>query len=188
MTVDALARQQRKAALRQQMLARRREHRPPPDWTGRIAAAGAPLLDHRSEGGVIAGYIPIQGEADPMPLMRLATDKGWRLALPRMESAGVMHFHRWQPGEVLVTGPYGIGEPEAAAPRVTPDLVLVPLVAFDAARHRLGYGGGYYDRALAALKREHLACSAVGVAYAWQRVDEVYAAPHDIALDGIIAL
>lgn len=175
-----------KTMLRKEMLARRQSYIAPVDWMERLTAAAAPILDRPA--GIIAGYLPIRGEADPMPLMRLAVDKGWQLALPRMEGQGVMHFHAWLPGDMIVPGPYGIGEPEAGAPQVEPDVVLVPLVAFDRRLYRLGYGGGYYDRALPALKRNHPAAVTVGIAYAWQEVPVLPCESYDVPLDYCIAL
>jgi 5-formyltetrahydrofolate cyclo-ligase len=125
---------------------------------------------------VVAGYWPIGGEVDVRPLLEAAQAAGARVALPAVvERHAALEFRLWQPGEALESGAHGTAHPAAMAPVVTPDVVLVPLLAFDDAGWRLGYGGGYYDRTLAALRAEQ-SVLAVGVGFAAQRLDKV---PHD---------
>jgi len=131
--------------------------------------------------GIVSGYVAIRGEADPAPLLRELSARGWRLALPRVEGEDIS-FRAFGEGDVLACGGFGLTEPQADAPVVAPDLVLVPLLAFDAAGNRLGYGRGYYDRALACLP----AARAVGLAYACQQVPAVPHGDHDHRLRAIL--
>jgi 5-formyltetrahydrofolate cyclo-ligase len=106
------------------------------------------------EGTSVAGYSPIRSECDPVPLMRSLASTGAVLALPVVEGADKpLSFGEWRPGMRLVTGPHGIPQPTEQAAPVAPDILLVPLAAFDRAGRRIGYGGGYYDRTLAALRK-----------------------------------
>jgi 5-formyltetrahydrofolate cyclo-ligase len=91
----------------------------------------------------------------------------------------------WDFGEPLASGVWGIREPQAAAPEIAPDIVIVPLLAFDRAGHRIGYGAGYYDLTIAAL-RARQAVVAVGLAFAAQEIAEVTASPHDAPLDLVL--
>jgi 5-formyltetrahydrofolate cyclo-ligase len=155
------------------------------DYAERIARfAGDFAL---GEGAIVAGYFPFRDEADPRALMDVFAAKGHPLALPCVESGRPLVFRAWKMGDAMHTNPmaYNIPEPSPSAPAVTPALVLVPLLAFDAVGHRLGYGGGYYDRTLDAMRRQ-VPVLAVGVAYAGQEIATLPREPHDHALDGVI--
>lgn len=137
-------------------------------------------------GAVVAGYWPMGDEIDPRPLMAALAGQGHPLALPVVTARGQkLDFRAWRPGDLLEPGPHGTLHPEAAAPVLVPDVVLVPLLAFDSRFFRLGYGGGYYDRTL-----EHLRAGshvkAIGLAFAAQRVDDVPRGAHDQPLDAIL--
>ncbi len=133
------------------------------------------------DGAVIAGYWPMGTEIDIRPLLQALCVRGHALALPVTPRRGqALRFRRWNWGEALEAGPFGTHQP-GAGEFVTPDFLLVPLLAFDRAGRRLGYGGGYYDRTLAALPRT----VALGVAYAMQEVPEVPAGPDDVCLSRI---
>jgi 5-formyltetrahydrofolate cyclo-ligase len=136
-----------------------------------------------AQGGVIAGYWPMKGELDPRPLMLKLAAMGYTLALPRMTPMG-LDFHRWQKGDLMDAGAFGTQEPCAVSPDATPDLILTPLLAFDDAGGRLGFGKGFYDRAFAALP----GARKIGLAYAFQRVEAVPGEAHDVPLDGVIAV
>lgn len=135
---------------------------------------------------VIAGYHPFRDEADPLPLLRFLAASGWTCALPAVTDTDEgLEFRLWRPGDPLTTGRYGIPAPPETAERVRPDIVLVPLLAYDGAGRRLGYGAGYYDRALAFLRRTgHVL--AIGIAYHGQRVAMVPVQDHDQRLDMIV--
>jgi 5-formyltetrahydrofolate cyclo-ligase len=137
-------------------------------------------------GAVAAGYAPIRSEIDPVPLMRKLAVQGVRLALPAiMAGDQPLKFRAWSPGDGLQRGRLGILEPSADAKEVIPDILLVPLAAFDRSGHRIGYGAGHYDRTLEHL-RKLKAITAIGVAYAVQEVEAVPALLHDAALDYVL--
>lgn len=146
----------------------------------RFAASASRIATLRAP-GLLAGYIPIRGEADPRPLMAALAEQGWRLALPRIEGEDIS-FRAHAPGDPLACGGFGLTEPQADAKRVSPDVLLVPLLAFDRRGNRLGYGRGYYDRALARLP----AARAIGLAYAVQECAAVPADAHDHPLGFVL--
>jgi 5-formyltetrahydrofolate cyclo-ligase len=136
------------------------------------------------KGAIIAGYAAVRGEADPFPLMAALANNGHALCLPRAHD-GVLTFHAWKPGDPLVVGRMSIPEPDAKARERRPDLLLVPLLAFDRLGYRLGYGAGYYDRYL----RDHRArrsVKAVGIAYAGQQVESLPVEEFDEPLDAVV--
>jgi len=131
----------------------------------------------------VAGYYPLEDEFDVMPLLQTLRFAGVSTGLPRMTSrAEPLDFKIWQQGHTLEDGAYGVREPLSSAPPFTPHIVLCPLLAFDAMGHRLGYGGGYYDRTLAAMP----SALAIGVAFDEQEVDHVPHEAHDRKLDAVI--
>jgi 5-formyltetrahydrofolate cyclo-ligase len=125
-------------------------------------------------------------EADPALLLEALAGRGCRIAFPRVAAGDLpLAFHLVPDGETLAPGTFGIHEPLSHWPGVTPNLLLVPLLAFDAAGHRLGFGRGFYDRTLFALKRG-AAVRAIGVAYAGQEVESLPQEAHDMKLDAIL--
>ncbi len=139
-------------------------------------------------GSVVAGTLPFRSEIDPRPLMFRLREVGARLALPVTAPRGVdapLTFRAWTPGDRLVKSPFGVLEPLDDAECLVPDLVLVPLLAFDRTGARLGFGQGHYDRTLTWLRAER-SLVAIGLAFADQEVDRVPTGPHDARLDVII--
>jgi 5-formyltetrahydrofolate cyclo-ligase len=135
-------------------------------------------------GALVAGFWPMGREIDIRPLLRALAARGHDLALPATPRRGLpLVFRRWRWGDPLVAGPIGTRQPAPEAEAVLPDWLLVPLLAFDRAGRRLGYGGGYYDRTLAALAPH--GARALGCAFAAQEVAEVPAGPEDVALPAI---
>jgi len=148
-----------------------------------VAARAAPVVLGPHQ--IVAGYAPIRSEFDPMPLMGVLASRGARLALPVIVGRDApLEFRDWHIGQPLQSGPLGISEPGLEARPVEPDVVLVPLAAFDRAGHRIGYGAGYYDRTLVRLRRRKPVI-AIGLAFSTQEIARVPALPHDVRLDYI---
>lgn len=137
-------------------------------------------------GAAVAGYWPLGDEIDVRPLMARLHEGGHPVGLPVVAGRGAaLEFRRWRPGDALEAGGHGTWHPPVGAPAIEPDVVLVPMLAFDAAGWRLGYGGGYYDRTLEGLRRRRHVL-AVGVAYAGQRIGSVPHDGHDQRLDWVV--
>jgi len=135
---------------------------------------------------VVSGFLSIGEEIDPAPLMSRLLAEGDRLCLPVMEGKGKpLVFRAWAPGEPLAETMWGIREPLPTAQVLEPDIVLGPLLAFDAEGYRLGYGGGFYDRTLARLRALKPVVT-IGIAYDEQKVDSVPHADYDQRLDWIL--
>jgi 5-formyltetrahydrofolate cyclo-ligase len=133
-------------------------------------------------GTIVGGYHALAEEADPSLLLARLVELGCEVAFPRVTAKDApLEFHLVPDGEVLEPGSFGIPEPLDHWPRARPGLLLVPLLAFDRHGHRLGYGGGFYDRTLALLK-----VPAVGIAYAGQEAASLPRGPHDMALTMIV--
>jgi 5-formyltetrahydrofolate cyclo-ligase len=149
-----------------------------------IAARGLPI--EIVPGAVVAGYSPIRSEIDPTPLLRKLAAQGAQLALPAITAGDQpLKFRSWAFNDRLRRGRLGILEPPLDAAELVPDILLVPLAAFDRLGHRIGYGAGHYDRTLAQL-REWKAITAIGLAFAAQEVEAVPALLHDVALDYVL--
>ena len=118
--------------------------------------------------------------------MRHLAGLGAKLALPAVLARGKsLAFRAWSPDDRLMLGPLGIPEPSPAAAEVIPDIMLVPLAAFDRQGHRIGYGAGHYDFTLEHLRKAK-AIIAIGIAFAVQEIKAVPAQPHDVALDYVL--
>ncbi|GLR66487.1 hypothetical protein GCM10010909_11670 [Acidocella aquatica] len=174
---DATALAAAKAALRKQAMAARNACDP---------ALGAQLARHVLEdcpppaGAVVAGYWPMGDEIDIRPLLYALAARGFVVCLPETPPRGQpLVFKKWQPGAALFAGRFGTSHPAGEVAR--PDFVLVPLLAFDAKGNRLGYGGGYYDRTLAALPNAFR----LGCAFAAQEVEAVPADANDLKIHAL---
>jgi 5-formyltetrahydrofolate cyclo-ligase len=156
-----------------------------PKAAQRLAAYGLDFLAP-TEGAIVSGFLAIRDEIDPVALLNNLHAEGYRLALPVMVGkAKPLVMKAWAPGDELAETTWGIREPLASAPETFPDVVLVPLLVFDARGYRLGYGGGYYDRTLALLRRRK-PIIAVGIAYDEQKVDAVPHSDYDERLDWVL--
>jgi len=146
-----------------------------------IAARDFPVTVQ--SGVVVSGFMPLKTEINPLPLMRKLADAGASLALPAIAGRGrPLHMRAYAFGDVLHSGQWGIREPMPDAPEVDPDILLVPLLAFDRLGHRLGFGAGYYDMTLTAL-RTRKPVVAIGIGFAAQEIPAVPVTPRDAPLD-----
>jgi 5-formyltetrahydrofolate cyclo-ligase len=128
----------------------------------------------------------MKSEINPVPLMRKLADAGATLALPVVAGKGQPLIMRaWSLGEPLAAGVWGIREPKPEAPEVFPDILIVPLLAFDRRGHRIGYGAGYFDMTIAAL-RAGKPVVAAGIGFAAQEIAEVPTTPRDARLDLVL--
>lgn len=136
--------------------------------------------------GTVSGYMAMYSEIDPEALLRGLSANNHKICLPVVERANTpLVFRTWNPGDALIAGVWDIPVPEASAKSVVPDIMLVPLLAFDSQGYRLGYGGGFYDRTIEAI-RQAGSVTTIGLAYAGQQVDEVPVDQHDQKLDWIL--
>jgi 5-formyltetrahydrofolate cyclo-ligase len=175
-----------KADLRQAALARRDA------LPGAERAAAAETIAARPfpipvpAGAVVSGFSPLRSEINPLPLMRVLAKGGARLALPVVDGRGKPLIMRaWAFGEELGKGVWGIREPLPGAPEVFPDILLMPLAAFDRTGNRIGYGAGYYDMTLARL-RAMKPVVAIGLAFATQQINHVPVTERDERLDLVL--
>ena len=137
-------------------------------------------------GVIVSGFMPLKTEINPLPLMRKFAAAGARLALPAIAGRGKpLTMRAFAFGDELASGQWGIREPKPDAPEVAPDVLLVPLLAFDRTGHRVGYGAGYYDMTIAALRAKKPVV-AVGIAFAAQEIETVPITPHDARLDLVL--
>jgi 5-formyltetrahydrofolate cyclo-ligase len=150
------------------------------DFAARIAGHAEALAIPK--GTIVGGYHALPDEADPALLLERLVELGCHIAYPRVAGKGLpLDFHRVPDGEVLAPGAFGIHEPLDSWPRAAPDMLLVPLLAFDTSGHRLGYGGGFYDRTLTLLN-----VPAIGIAYAGQQVALLPHMTHDQRLNAVL--
>lgn len=177
----------RKRALREYALARRRKARRAAGPGAGVRAANHYLAAVSTPpGAVVSGYCPIRDEIDALPLLARLAGAGFVCCLPAVTGRGrPLAFRSWTPGADLSPGPFRVPEPPASARPVLPTHLLVPLVAYDRDGYRLGYGGGYYDRSLRALRRARPVV-AVGMAYTGQLISGLPRAAHDEPLDWIV--
>ncbi|MBI2077501.1 MAG: 5-formyltetrahydrofolate cyclo-ligase [Euryarchaeota archaeon] len=141
-------------------------------------------LDRFAQARRVVLYASYGSEVDTWPLMTAAHEAGRLVALPRMEGKELA-LHEYRPGDTLAANAVGIPEPSVSSPRVkldAADVVVVPGLAFDRRGHRLGYGGGYYDRLLRTSPHAYR----IGLAYAFQLVDRLPSMHHDEPLDAVV--
>lgn len=151
-----------------------------------VARQGLAFLPAFPAGSIVSAFASMPDEFRTWPLLRRLAADGTRLAMPVMQGKGrPLLFRAWSPGDAMDSGVWGIAEPKADKPEVEPDILLVPLLAFDAAGWRLGYGGGFYDRTLRLL-RSRKPVVAVGLAQDEQQVDAVPHLDYDERLDWVL--
>jgi 5-formyltetrahydrofolate cyclo-ligase len=174
-----------KAALRQQAIAHR-DALPRRERQQAAEIIAAREFPRAVAGMIVSGFMPLKSEISPLPLMRKVAAAGAQLALPVVAGRGkplVMRAYAF--GDELAAGQWGIRQPKPEAPEVAPDILIVPLLAFDRAGHRLGYGAGYYDMTISSL-RANKPVTAIGIAYAAQEIDAVPITARDARLDLVL--
>lgn len=166
--------------------ARAQAHKALGDRAGLMLAQHELPIARQGDITSVSGFYPYQAEINVLPLLARLVSEGWQTALPVvMAKSEPLTFRAWAPGEPTGRGIWDIHIPLETAPELQPDVLLVPMLAFDRRGYRLGYGGGFYDRTLAEL-RKLKPVTAIGVAYAEQEMDEVPLAPYDEPLDWIL--
>ncbi len=133
----------------------------------------------------IAGYYPSYYEADIIDFLNLAAKKNFKIVLPVIKSSNKMSFMPWNSKDPLYVSKFGTLEPENLKNKIVPDLIMVPLVAFDKNLNRIGYGKGYYDRSLQKINKVKKKLISVGVAYSFQKCARVPIDNNDFKLDYI---
>jgi 5-formyltetrahydrofolate cyclo-ligase len=175
-----------KATLRREALARRDALSAEVRAAAAQAIAARPFPVAVPAGAIVSGFMPMKSEINPLPLMRMLADAGAGLALPAVAGKGKpLTMRAYMFGESLASGVWGIREPGPDAREVFPDILLVPLLAFDRRGHRIGYGAGYYDMTIAGL-RARKTVLAVGIAFAAQEIAQVPTTPRDARLDLVL--
>jgi len=178
--------EQLKAVLRRAAIARRDALPPAERMAAALSIAEQGLPVEVTPGIVASGFSPLKSEISPLPLLRRLADAGASLALPVVAGRGQPLIMRaWSFGAPLVSGVWGIREPPADAPELFPDILIVPLLAFDRRGHRIGYGAGYYDMTISDL-RAMKPVLAIGLAFAAQEIAAVPATPRDARLDLVL--
>jgi 5-formyltetrahydrofolate cyclo-ligase len=182
-----LSSSQLKSVLRKERLAARarltpNERRAKADAMARLGVMAIAF----ETGNVVSGFFPIRSEADIRPLMADLADRGARLCLPVVLDKETIEFREFRSGAPLVETGFGTMGPGEDAAVVDPDIMLVPLAAFDREGHRIGYGGGYYDRAIEKLQQKGRKPKLFGIAFDVQEVAKVPFEPHDVRLDGVL--
>jgi 5-formyltetrahydrofolate cyclo-ligase len=159
-----------------------------PDYRRQAAenVANFPFPIPVPDDAIVSGYFPIKSELNPLPLLRILAKRRAMVALPRIVGRGhPLSMRAWKFDEPLVRGQWGIQEPSPDAPAVAPDIFIVPFAAFDKRGYRIGYGAGYYDMTIAALRKKKK-CVAVGFGFAVQEVAACPVEDHDQKLDYIL--
>lgn len=175
-----------KRALRAQALARRDALDPAWRIEASLAFAQRAAEIAPPSGTVVSGFWPIRSEVDVRPLMAALAERGARLCLPDILDRTTIVFRELLRGAPLVDMGFGTRGPGEAAAELEPEVMLVPLAAFDRRGHRIGYGAGYYDRAIARLRARGRAGRLIGIAFDCQAVERVPEEPHDIRIPEIL--
>ena len=154
------------------------------DSAGKIKNFLFPLVP---SGASVALYFAIRGEVDVSGLLKRLCASGHKVALPVIqENTRVLKFLDCSCETPLIAGKYGISYPQPHLPEIIPDVVIIPLVAFDKNGNRLGYGGGYYDATIHHLRSINKNIMVIGVAYAMQQVENIEPEPHDQKMDAVV--
>lgn len=185
--MDATSAKDAKKMLRSAALARRDAL--DPLWREEVSQKIAGVADALAiaPGAIVSAFLPIRSEIDLRPLMAALARKGARLCLPAIIDRSMIVFREYLPGQELVDTGFGTSGPGPDAAVLDPSVMLMPLAAFDAQGQRIGYGAGYYDRAIARLQAAKMMPRLIGVAFDCQQVASVPAEAHDVPLGEILS-
>lgn len=184
--MDATLAQVKEQARKDATKARRAAHDAAKDHAALALASQAFPVSAKAGASTVSAFFPYQSEIDTRLLLGKLAGEGWRTCLPIVIAQGQpLVFRRWAPGEPTVPGIWNIPRPTDEAEIVEPDVLMVPMLAFDRQGYRLGYGGGFYDRTLEMLRRKK-AIVAIGTAYAGQEIASVPHGVHDQRLDYVM--
>ncbi len=139
------------------------------------------LKKKKDIGKVIGGYYPYNYEVDVIEILANLEKQNYKISLPKIKKNSQMDFYCWSSQDPLQINKYGIPEP-ASGKKIVPNILLVPLVAFDKNCNRIGYGGGYYDRYIKKIKK----IITIGLGYSFQRINQIPADKYDVKLDFIV--
>ena len=177
---------ERKAVIRREALARREAVAADIRAAAAQAIAARPFPVALPSTAIVAGFMPMKSEINPIPLLRKFAGAGVQLALPAIAGRGKpLTMRAFRFGETLASGVWGIREPKPDAPEVLPDVLIVPLLAFDRSGYRIGYGAGYYDMTISALRAQKTILAA-GIAFAAQEIPNVPTTARDARLDLVL--
>ena len=177
-----------KAACRRQAALQRAKLADSAPDAAAMLASHAERITGQYGSGIFAGYMPIHSELSPLALLKNLVALGCDLALPITPEVGQpLRFHRWEIDGLLDEGPYGTKQPPACNDKCTPDVILAPMLAFDANGWRLGYGGGFYDRTIASFRGCGQRVKLIGIAYEEQKMDKIPVGSFDMPLDAVLS-
>ena len=175
-----------KAELRAEALARRDAMPPGERAAAAETIAARPFPVETKPGTIVSGFMPMRSEINPLPLLRKLAAAGAMLALPAIQGRGkplIMRAYTF--GDAFARGQWGIREPRPEAPEIAPNILIVPLACFDRTGHRIGFGAGYYDMTINALRAKKNV-TAIGIAFAAQEIPRVPATDRDARLDLVL--
>jgi 5-formyltetrahydrofolate cyclo-ligase len=171
-----------KAMLRQELKQRRQAFVLNVDSAESAKAMAGLAARHLAGSKIVSAYFAINGEIDPLPLVRQLARHGVMIALPHVTGTrDALRFLAWEPGSRLEDGPFGLRQPPAEARAVEPDVILAPLLGFDGALNRIGYGAGHYDRAFARFPHARR----IGLAWSVQACESIPVDPWDVPLHAV---
>ena len=157
------------------------------DKAGNQGAAHFIAMIPLAPNSIVSAFWPMDGEFDSLPLINALQQAGHQIALPVVLGVDQpLCFRRWRPGDAMTVSAFGVSEPLASAPALQPDVVVTPFLAYNNEGFRLGYGGGYYDRTLRALRQAGPGLLAVGLGFAAQEMPALPIDDHDEPMDWLV--
>ena len=168
-----------KSEIRKKIIKKRKEN-----YNNKISINLSKFLRLLQKNKIIGGYYPYNYEIDTLEILKLLEKKKYKISLPKINKKNVMNFYAWSFTNPLSVNKFGIPEP-ISKKKIYPDILMIPLVAFDVNLNRLGYGGGYYDRYLSKISKKKKIIK-IGIAYSFQKIQKIPINNYDIKLDCII--